>query len=132
MDLWILPSWLNPMVDKRRRRFWLLGGIAFLLHVVLDPFTTYLSVRVYGVALETNPLLIEPLRQGLRSFILIHLPLIALLGIVFVGLLWLLHIGSPAEAAWVARFSTIVWILIILWGILVVANNLFVLVSGLT
>ncbi|TSD08579.1 hypothetical protein DP107_19195 [Haloglomus irregulare] len=64
-------------------------------------------------------------------FVVSQMPLILNFGLILVGYSWLLHIGSPAEVDWLYRFSTVMWVITILWGIALVGNNLLVLITGL-
>ena len=123
-------TWATRFSDSRVRRFWVLGLAALLLHTVLDPLLTYLAVNVFEVGVETNLWLATYLNQGLFMFTLIHLPLY--LGVfLMMGLFtWLFSRASESEATQLYWLSVVIWSGIILWGILIVGNNLWVLLHG--
>lgn len=88
---------------------------------------TYLAVQVYDVGMEINPLFVKPLNEGALIFALAHVYLFAAVAIVFIGFLWLFELADSSERDWLRRFSTVAWSLIILCGLVLVGNNLFVL-----
>lgn len=115
--------------DRRLRRFWALGLVAVGLHTVLDPVTTYVAVTVFEAGTEANPWLAGYLAQGAWAFAAIHLPVYLITFGVLGGFTWLYQQASAAEAAQLYRLSLVAWSGIILWGLLVVANNLLVVVG---
>jgi hypothetical protein len=126
----ILPSaWGETLGDYRIKRFWRLGLIAVFLHGVADPVVTYLIVNVYDVGREANPWLATHLEAGGTSFLLIHVPLYVMIFGIFAAFTWLFHRGSGTEKEQIYKISLTLWSLIILWGALLVANNLLVLVN---
>lgn len=122
----------NTFADKRVRRFWGVGGVALLLHGIVDPFVTYLAVKVYGVGIEINPWLASALGQGLDTLALVHLPLFIVVFGLFVIYTWLFARASETQAKQIYRISLVGWALIITWGLLVVGHNLVVLLTGIT
>jgi len=117
--------------DYRVRRFWKLGLAAVFVHIVLDPLTTYISVVTFGVGIEANSWLAAYLHAGGWAFVKIHLPLLFFIGAIFIGFTWLFSISSKRETRQLYILSILTWGGIILWGILVVVNNLMVLFTGL-
>lgn len=112
------------------RTNWLLGSIALFLHGIVDPAVTYVSIEVFSVGIETNQWLSGYIHQSAIAFILIYIPLfILVIGSLF-ALTWLFAKASPAETRQLHKLSLVVWIGIILWGAVVVANNLLVLITG--
>lgn len=124
-------AWEDTLTDDRIQRFWVLAVIAGFLHGVADPFVTYLIVNVYAVGTEANPWLATYLQSGAVKFILIHIPLYIVIFGVSAAFTWLFHYGSDTERAQIYTIARIFWSLAILWGVLIVGNNLFVLVDGL-
>jgi len=122
-----LSSQSELFADYRLRRFWVLGLCGFFIHGVLDPFSTYLAVIVYGAGTEANPWLATYVEAGWESFLIIHLPLYLVFFGVLIGFTWLFSIGSESEKQQLYSFTIVVWLVIILWGGLVVANNLLAL-----
>jgi hypothetical protein len=129
----IVPStWREHVSDPRVRRFWYLGLVGLFLHGVADPLVTYLVSLVYGVGMETNHWLSMYLHRGLIAFILIHFPLYIFTIAGFCTFTWLFARASPEERYQIYKLSTITWGLIILWGMIIVTDNLLVLISGLS
>jgi len=126
----LAPTWTETLGDYRVRRFWTLGLIAMFLHGVADPAITYLIVDVYDVGTEANPWLAAHLSAGAAQFALIHIPLYVVALSVFVTFTWLFHRGSDAERARIHSIAVVLWTLIILWGVVIVGNNLLVLADG--
>lgn len=123
--------WRGLFEAHRVRRFWGLGLLALFIHGVVDPFVTYLTVVTFGVGRETNPRLIGPLGDGPVTFVGSHLPLFLVSIAVLCAFTWLFSRASPSETERAYRLSRVVWGLLILWGLLLVANNLWVLATGL-
>lgn len=124
-------QWLAQFEDQRVRRFWVFSIVAFFLHGFVDPFVTYLAVNIYNVGVEANPLLAGPLNQGLSAFIVIHIPLYLGFFAFLCAFTWLFSRASPSETAQVYKISRIVWVGIIIWGLVIVGNNVLVLIQGL-
>jgi membrane-bound metal-dependent hydrolase YbcI (DUF457 family) len=125
-------TWRKIFVDPRIRRFWQFGLVGLFLHGVADPLVTYLVGPVYGVGIETNRWLSLYLSEGPVAFVAIHLPLYIFAIAGFCVFTWLFVRASPKERDQLYKLSLIVWGLIILWGVVIVANNLLVLASGLS
>lgn len=123
-------TWATRFSDSRVRRFWILGLAALLLHTVLDPMLTYLAVNVLDVGVETNLWLATYLNQGLTTFIGIHLPLYLGSLLMMSAFTWLFSRASESEATQLYWLSIGTWSAIILWGILIVGNNLWVLLQS--
>jgi hypothetical protein len=103
----------------------------FFLHAILDPFITYLSIGVLGIGYESNPFLREWLNEGIGPFVLIHIPLLVIAIVGFLILRWFLSHGDESEQTQVYYLSVLILGGAIIWGGLVVINNLWVLWSGL-
>lgn len=117
--------------DYRVRRFWKLGLAAVFVHIVVDPLVTYVSVVIFEVGVEANPWLATYLYTGDWAFLTIHLPLVLFVGAVFVGFTWLFSISSGQETKQLYFLSLLAWGGILLWGLLLVGNNLVVLLKGI-
>lgn len=127
-----LPSaWEDTLTDYRIKHFWMFGLIAVFLHGVADPFVTYLTVNVQGVGTEANPWLATQLQSGMVDFILVHIPLYVMIFGIFVGFTWLFHRGSDSEREQIYKLSLVLWLLIILWGIVIVSNNMYFLMDSI-
>jgi len=123
---------LNTTEDHRVKHIWALGLTALAIHGLADPAVSYLAINVFEIASEANPLLAPHFQGGLDGLLLIHIPLfmIAIVGIW--SLTWLFSMGTESQKHQVHRLSVGLWSLIILWGLVVVANNLFVLFQGIS
>lgn len=125
-------AWSKIFADYRLQRFWMAGLVAVFFHTVADPFVTYFAVNVYGVGMEANPWLSGHLEQGWQSFFLAHIPLYLMISAFFIAFTWLFSLGSESEKQQIYTLSMALWLLIILWGILIVVNNIWVLLTGIT
>jgi len=117
--------------DYRVRRFWLLGSTAAFVHTVLDPILTYAVVTVFDVGTEANPWLAGYLTHSGWAFAMIHLPLYGFVAAVLCAYTYLFSIASEREATRLYHLSLLAWGVILLWGLIVVGNNLVVLFTGL-
>lgn len=117
--------------DYRVRRFWKLGLAAIFVHVVLDPLVTYVAVAVLQVGVESNPWLAQYLSGGGWEFAIIHLPLVVLVSTIFLAYTWLFTRSSDREATQLYLLSVVFWSVILVWGCLVVGNNLAVVLTGI-
>ena len=125
-------SWLNLFRNPKQRRFWLFSGVATFLHAIVDPILTYIIVVVFGVGYESNPMLAAPLNQSLTAFILVHVPLWVIITVVIVMFAIIFEKAPLEDIDTIVYYGEFVWLGIILWGILLVGNNLFVLVSAMS
>ena len=116
---------------QRIRQVSALWCCAFFLHAIADPAVTYIAVVVLDVGTEVNPLLQVWLQHGLRSFVLIHVPLYALGIGGFVILRWLFQQADGREQQRVYRLSLFVLTGLSIWGVVLVANNLWVIWTGI-
>ncbi|EMA19726.1 hypothetical protein G9463_22900 [Haloarcula sp. JP-Z28] len=124
-------AWSKTFADYRLQRFWIAGLVAIFLHAVADPLVTYFAVNVYGVGIETNPWLSGYLQQGWQSFLLAHIPLYLMIFAFFISFSWLFSLGSESEKQQIYTLSMVLWLLITLWGIFIVVNNIWVLLTGI-
>ena len=115
--------------DYRVRWFWKLGVAAVFIHIILDPLVTYIVVVVFEVGAEANPWLATYLNSGNWAFVSIHLPLVLFVGAAFVGFTWLFSISSDRESRQLHILSLLTWSAVLLWGLLIVAHNLAVLLT---
>ena len=113
-------------LDANVQRWWYLFAVALFLLVPLDLFTTLLAVTKYGTVVEANPLMRWLLQQGMFAVIVVHL---AVVGIV----VWLFHAAvhrlrqAPPGQHRTVSLAVNVWVgLLLISGILLVANNLAV------
>lgn len=125
-------AWLNHFRDLRLRRFWKLSGVAIFLHTIADPISTYLAVVVYNVGHEVNPLLATPLNQSLSAFVAVHTPVWMISIGTIAGFVVLFEKSSIEDLEIVVRYGELVWSGLILWGVIVVGNNLYVLSLAFT
>jgi len=102
------------------------------LHAIVDPILTYIIVVVFGVGYESNPMLAAPLNQSLTAFILVHVPLWVIITVVIVMFAIIFEKAPLEDIDTIVYYGEFVWLGIILWGILLVGNNLFVLVSAMS
>jgi hypothetical protein len=114
------------------RHIWLLGLTALAIHGMLDPLVSYLAISIFDIASEANPLMAPHFQGGIGRLFLIHIPLIILTIIGLWCLTWLFSVGTGSQKRKLYRLSVGLWALIILWGLVVVANNLFVLFEGIS
>lgn len=121
----------GPDVDDRLRRIWMLTGVVFLLHGVIDPLVTYLAVGVYGTGVEGNPLLRGSVRGGGVEFAMAHGPLFVVGVLCLVALTLLFQRASGDDRGRIYRLSMVLLGTIIAWGLLLVGWNLWMLSQGL-
>jgi len=117
---------LQLLTEREVRRTTILYGIAGLLHGVLDPVVTYILINTQR-GRETNPLLRSVFEQGIGHVFIRHIPLFATLLACFTLLVYLFHIADETELKqlyWLSRFILGVCII---WGLLLVSWNLYVL-----
>lgn len=122
----------ESFADHRLRRFWIAGLLAIFIHAVVDPLVTYYAVNVHGVGIETNVWLSEYLNDGWQSFLLIHLPLYLLIFIFFIIFSWLFTLASEPEKQQIYRLTMALWLLIATWGMILVTNNVWVLLTRIS
>lgn len=118
--------------DRRIRRVWLIGFTALTIHGILDPFVSYLAIRVFDVADELNPLMAPYFQGSIVDLFLVHLPLFLITITGLILLTWLFSLGTDSQKEQVYRLALAVFSLMILWGLGVVANNLAVLLQGVS
>lgn len=121
-----LADWLSAQTQRTRRSLCLLA-VAVILHTVVDPAVTYLVVIHFEVGFETNPFMRLWLYAGPLSFILIHLPIYAFSIGAGLAFRWLLQRASGTEQMAIYYLSMIGFSGLICWGLVLVANNLWVL-----
>jgi ABC-type multidrug transport system permease subunit len=117
---------LQTLTEREVRRTTLLYGIAVLLHGILDPTITYALITAQK-GRETNPLLRPVFEQNLRRVFIGHLPLFAILLACFTLLLYLFHIAEDTEQKQLYWISKSVLSVCIIWGLLLVGWNLYIL-----
>jgi hypothetical protein len=105
--------------------------VTLLIHGVLDPLTTYLAVAVFETGIETNYWLAGYFQQGVGAVILIHVPLYLLVITSYLSFTWLFIRATPQVATRIYWLAVGCFVLLILWGIVVVGNNVSVLLLGL-
>jgi hypothetical protein len=104
---------------------------AAFVHTVLDPVVTYAVVVVFDAGTELNPWLASILENGGWAFAAVHLPVYVLVAVILCAYTYLFSIASDNEATQLYHLAVVAWSMILLWGLLVVGNNLFVLLTGL-
>jgi hypothetical protein len=102
---------------------------AFFFHTVADPTVTYIAVILLDAGVEANPFLQQWIHNGLFSFIVVHIPLYVTGFLGFLILRWLFKQGADHEQMRIYYLSIIVLSAINLWGVLLVFNNLWVILS---
>jgi hypothetical protein len=110
----------------------MLGLTALTIHGILDPFVSYLAIRVFNVADELNPLMAPYFEGSIVDLLLIHVPLFLITITGLLLLTWLFSLGSDSQKQQVYRLALAVFSLMILWGLVVVVNNLLVLIQGIS
>ena len=121
---------MKPLTNPKVKVIWILGLVAFAIHGVFDPIISYLAISVFDVATEANPLMAPHLQGSIGDLLLIHVPLVVLTLGGLAMLTWLFSIGTSSQKQQLFQISIGAWTLIILWGLVVVANNLLVLIQG--
>lgn len=128
----VLKSHSEIKEEYRLQRVWILGSAALVIHGILDPFVSYLAIRVFNVADELNPLMVPYFEGSIVDLLLIHIPLFLITITGLILLTWLFSLGSDSQKQRVYRLALAVFSLMILWGLGVVANNLVVLFQGIS
>lgn len=116
---------------SRIRNILILWIIAFVFHTILDPVTTYIAVVIMNSGYETNPFLQGWLHEGFYSFLLIHLPLYGMCLVGLIVLPWLFRQAGEYEQTLIYYLSVTVFGGVILWGALLILNNLLVIGQSL-
>ena len=119
-------------IDRRVRRIWALGLLALLIHGLIDPVISYLAIQVFDVADELNPLMAPYFEGSIVDLLLIHIPLFLITITGLILLTWLFSLGTDSQKQQVYRLALAVFSLMILWGLVVVVNNLIVLLQGIS
>ena len=119
-------------MDNRFRKIWIFGLAGFAINGLADPLISYLAINVLDVATEANPLMAPHLKGSVGELLLIHVPLMVLTVGGLAMLTWLFSIGTSSQKQQLYKISIGAWTLIILWGLVVVFNNLLVLIQGIS
>lgn len=108
-------------------RWWRWFGVALFLLIPLDLFTTLLAVGTYGTVVEANPIMRWLLQQGLLVVTVANLVVVGLAVALFHAAISHIRRVPPSYHPVLTR-AVNAWIgLLIVAGVVLVANNLFVL-----
>ncbi|MFB6094850.1 MAG: hypothetical protein ABEJ71_00160, partial [Halodesulfurarchaeum sp.] len=117
--------------SRRLEEYWSWVAVALFLLLTVDLLTTMFAAHVVGPAAEANPLVRWAMvRGGIAMLLALNLAALALLVILFYGLIRLTR-EAPAPYDDVVALVFEVWIgLLVALGLLIFANNLLVIVHG--
>lgn len=113
---------------RRKRLIWAVASVATCLHAVADPIATILAIDVFGVATEANPFIQWLLNASTSALVGAHVGLILFVVIICRALVFLMDAGTPGEATWVYRATIAFFLAASLWGVVLVANSLWLIV----
>lgn len=114
-------------MSRHVNRWWGWFAVALILLIPLDLFTTLLAVGAYGIMVEANPIMRWLLQQGLVVVTLANLGVIGLAVVLFDAAIDHIQRVPPSYQPMITH-AVNVWIgALILAGVVLVANNLFVL-----
>lgn len=115
-------------VNRYVPQWWLWFGIALFLLVPLDLLTTLIAVAKYGVGVEANPVMQWLLRRGLFVVIAVHLGVLSLAVSLFhIAIGGVRNVSRSQARVFVHVVNIWIGVLLVV-GIVVVANNVFVLI----
>ncbi|MFB6267145.1 MAG: hypothetical protein ABEI31_05765 [Halodesulfurarchaeum sp.] len=117
--------------SRRLEEYWSWVAVALFLLLTVDLLTTMFAAHVVGAGAEANPLVRWAMEQGGILMLLgLNLAALALLVLLFYGLIRLTR-EAPAPYDDVVALGFEVWIgLLVAMGLLIFANNLLVIVHG--
>lgn len=114
-------------VSRHVNRWWGWFAVALILLIPLDLFTTLLAVGAYGTVVEANPIMRWLLEQGLVAVTLVNLGVIGLAVVLFDTAIDHIQRVPPSYQP-MLTYAVNIWIAaLIAVGVILVANNLFVL-----
>jgi len=119
-----------PTVDARAQEYWDWIAVALFLLVTVDMLTTVYAARAVGVAGEANPVMRWSLASGPIVFAVVKLlTVIAVAGLFGRVLAIFERTPAPYDRYFAAAIEA--WLGgLLATGLLVFANNLFVIVHG--
>ena len=116
------PSWEQCWI-------WFCAALVMLLWI--DLATTVAAANLYGLEAEANPLMRSLLASGISITVAIH---VILFGLAIAGFAVVVAIGRKVETnrrSWYRRFCFCWIMLLLLIGVLVVANNMALVLIAL-
>ncbi len=117
-------------VDEYVGRWWCWFAIALVLLLPLDLLTTMIAVSKYGIGVEANPVMRELLQGGLIAVTVVHLVVVGLVVTMFHVTIDQFRSAAPPIHGLLVHGMNIWIAVLVLVGLVVVANNLVVIVSG--
>lgn len=119
-------------MDDRIREYWDWIAVALFLLVPVDTLMTLFAAREVGADAESNPVMAWLLEQGTSTLVVANLAAVVLVAVFFYGVVKMLE-RTPSEIRpYFARILE-VWIAALLVaGFVVFANNLVVIVFGVS
>jgi hypothetical protein len=125
------PEETDP-IDDRIREYWDWIAVALFLLVPVDTLMTFFAAREVGTDAESNPVMAWLLRQGIPTLVAANLAAVVLVAVFFYGVVEMLERTPPAIRPYFARVLE-VWIgVLLVAGFAVFANNLVVIVFGVS
>jgi len=120
---------LVNFTNQRIRVTFYLYILVTVLHGVLDPGISYIGIEILGIGEEANPLLRAAVDQGLVEFMLIHIPLYAILLFAYVVTIVLLQQNVQNNSDTIYNFVSVGLMALIAWGVWINIRNLLVLIQ---
>jgi hypothetical protein len=115
---------------ERIEEYWLWFGLALFLLLVVDLLTTVGAAAKYGTGPEANPLMAWLIRRGPATTLAASLLVMALALAGFAGVVRAVRDAVPPYDRYLER-AVETWLgLLLLVGLVVLANNLAVIVAG--
>ena len=116
--------------DNRIKAVAILYILTWFLHGVLDPGISYISIEIFEMGYEGNPIMRVPMQQGIGVFILIHIPLYLGVFIAYVTTVGLMKTEFERGKSSTYHLALIGLLLLIGWGIWLNLNNIVTLVNS--
>lgn len=126
------PATRTTGLDGRIDEYWDWITVALFLLITVDLLTTLYAAHAVGPTAESNPLTRWLLGQGGLALAVVNIVAAALVVVLFDALMGLLR-GTPTR--WQAGFALAIelWLgLLVAAGLVVFANNLLVIVAGIS
>lgn len=119
-------------IEERIAEYWDWVAVALFLLTTVDMVTTIYAAAAVGPGAESNPLVRWVLRQGPMAFAATNLVAVVLAVVFFYALVEMIRASPPPFDRYLA-LAVELWLgLLVAAGLLVFANNLVVIVFGLS
>ncbi len=119
-----------PLARRRVEEYWSWFAVGLFLLLPVDLLTTYGAAAEYGLAHEANPVMRWLLPKGVVVTTVVHLCLVVVAVAGFRGVLVAIE-RTPARLRPPLLYGLELWLgLLIVAGLIVLANNLSVIVFG--